>query len=449
MQHTRGRTLGTWMSMLACGLTLAPVGTTRADSPFRDELPHISWSEAPNHYGQECIVYGKVVTARDIGSRCFLNFHRNYRENFTVVINSRDYDKFAERPDVAFRGKNVRVVGKIIEFKNKPEIVVAGPDAIEIVDSPDPPAGANKTAPPAPATDEPAAAEAAQPSAPAPPPLANGIVRIATFNMLNLFDDFDDPYVANERVPGKRADEVARLGKTLRRLRADVVAVQEIENRQVLDAFVDKYLGDYGYEVVLFEGNSDRGIDVGLLSRVPIDRVTSHRHRDFPDGRGKTMRFRRDLLQVRLAPRDHEPFDVFVVHLKSKHGGAEKSLPIRLGEAREIRRCFDGLLAIDPQSRFVICGDFNDTIESEPLKAILGQGATALRGFYEDLAPEQRITFNRNHLSMIDFILASPTMADAYVPKSYEVLLGSVDSCGSDHNPVVAAFTLTPRTARN
>jgi endonuclease/exonuclease/phosphatase (EEP) superfamily protein YafD len=50
---------------------------------------------------------------------------------------------------------------------------------------------------------------------------------------------------------------------------------------------------------------------------------------------------------------------------------------------------------------------------------------------------------------MIDFILASPTMADAYVPKSYEVLLGSVDSCGSDHNPVVAAFTLTPRTARN
>jgi endonuclease/exonuclease/phosphatase family metal-dependent hydrolase len=161
------------------------------------------------------------------------------------------------------------------------------------------------------------------------------------------------------------------------------------------------------------------------------------------------MRFQRDLLQVSIEPDGFEPFDVFVVHLKSKYGGSEKSLPIRMGEANTIRDIFDDLLRRDPRARFVICGDFNDTFDSAPLKKIIGTGSTALTAFFEELPEDQRITYNRNHLSMIDFVLASPAMAATYVPKSYTVLASSVEAGGSDHNPVAASFQLAALAARN
>jgi len=416
-----------------------------AEAPFHPELPQISWEKAAEHYGQECVVYGTVVNARDIGSRCFLNFAENFRDSFTVVINQENYGKFSETPDKLYRGKAVRVVGQIVEFKNKPEIVIAGPDQIEIITDPTPPAGGAAPA----ATPAPQATPGAPgPSAPAertapPPAAAKGVVKIATFNVLNLFDAYDDPYVASEN-SAKDSGEVARLGAMLRKIGADVVALEEVENRGVVQHFVDEHLADFHYEVVEVEGNSGRGIDVALLSRLPVREVTSHRHFDFKDGNGAPMRFQRDLLQVRIAPDGFYPFDVFVVHLKSKHGGAEASLPLRMGEAREIRKIFDDILRHDSQQRFVICGDFNDTLDSEPVQTILGSGAYGLRKFVDDLPADQRITYNRGHLSMIDFIFASPAMGANYVDGSYGVVGGTVESNGSDHNPVFASFKLTP-----
>jgi len=426
---------------------------TWAQSPFRDDLPHISWDKTRLYYGQECVVYGTVVAARDIGSRCFLNFHENFREHFTVVVPSERYAKFSERPDLLYRGKHVRVAGKIVEFQGKPEIVLTGPEAIEIIADPTPPANPAAT-PGAPGQD---GAEVPATGAPAvgthlpppPQPAADGVVRIATFNLLNLFDDLDDPYVEMEKLPGKSEDEARKLAALLRQIAADLVSLQEVESRPVLQHFVDTYLRDFGYEVVLFEGNSDRGIDVGLLSRLPVRQVTSHRHLDFADGNGQPMRFQRDLLQVSIAPPGHAPFDVFVVHLKSKHGGEEESLPLRMGEARVIRGILDDILADRPDARFVICGDFNDTLESKPLTHLIGGGSMALRAFHEDLPSEKRITYNRNHLSMIDFIFASPAMAAGYVSKSYNVVMGTVETNGSDHNPVYASFRLAPGGATN
>jgi hypothetical protein len=49
---------------------------------------------------------------------------------------------------------------------------------------------------------------------------------------------------------------------------------------------------------------------------------------------------------------------------------------------------------------------------------------------------------------MIDFILCSPGMATRYVEKSMRVISGTVESSGSDHNPVVMRFDMRkPGTA--
>lgn len=51
----------------------------------------------------------------------------------------------------------------------------------------------------------------------------------------------------------------------------DIIALQEVENRSVLDRLRREYLGPADYrEPVLIEGSDDRGIDVAFLSRLPL-----------------------------------------------------------------------------------------------------------------------------------------------------------------------------------
>jgi endonuclease/exonuclease/phosphatase family metal-dependent hydrolase len=366
------------------------------------------------------------VTTKNIGKWCFLNFDPDYRTTFTAAIPANAFDKFPQPPEEMYANQQISVTGRVVEYKGKPEIIVGSPDQIVI--------GATMPA---------GGEDAPEPLRPATPRVFEGICTVASYNVLNLFDEVDDPYAGDEGTPTKPREELERLAATIRRMDADVLALQEVENRGYLQRFVDVLIPDLGYDhVVLYEGNNYRGIDVAVLSRLPVGPVTSYRHLQFPDGKGGTMSFQRDLLQVRIEPPQAKPFDVFVIHLKSKRGGdTPESLAIRMGEAKQIRDVFDGLLAGDPMARFLLCGDYNDTLDSEPVKTILGAGSGQLTSFAGDLPEDQRVTYNREpHRSMIDFILASPGMARGYQAGSYQVVPGSVSSSGSDHNPVVAKF---------
>ena len=274
-------------------------------------------------------------------------------------------------------------------------------------------------------------------------PAFDGKVTVATFNVLNLFDEYDDPYHEDEGMRAKPRAQLERLAETIRRIDADVLALQEVENRGCLERVVRELLPDLGYEhVVCFEGNDRRGIDCAVLSRLPIGPVTSHRHLRFRDDSGEIRRFRRDLLAVSVEPVGFESFTVFVVHLKSKRGGAKQTAGLRSAEARAIRRVLDRTLSKDAAARFLICGDFNDTWDSEPMGIIRGSGPGALRGFVGDLAPGE-VTYNRGrYRSVIDFVLASPELSKRYMSKSYRIRSGSVETGGSDHNPVSARFEL-------
>jgi endonuclease/exonuclease/phosphatase family metal-dependent hydrolase len=192
---------------------------------------------------------------------------------------------------------------------------------------------------------------------------------------------------------------------------------------------------------VLFEGNDHRGIDVGLISRIPVGEVVSHRHLRFPGAEGQPARFNRDVLTVNLEPPDGQPFQVWVVHLKSNSGGREAAEPIRLAESREVRALLDKELAKDSGARIMVMGDFNDTPESKTISTIVGQGATALWPTLADLKDKSLVSYNEGrYRSIIDFILCSPAMHQAYVPGSFHIPQGSIGTTGSDHNPIVATF---------
>jgi len=351
----------------------------------------------------------------------FLNFDTQRPPQFTGIIFKKSLDNFPKPLKEMYLDKIVRIRGRVVTYQDKPQIVVTDPKQIEIL------AKLPETSVPAKSRQH---------------ALANGEVRIATYNVLNLFDDQDDPYHADETTPAKPRAELEHLAKSIRALDADVVALEEVENRGYLQRFVQALLPDMGYrDIVLLEGNDLRGIDVCLLSRLPVGTVCSHRHLRFAGPDGVERRFSRDLLAATILPPGGKAFEMWVVHLKSNSGGREYSEPIRLAEVGEVRKLLDQALTVDPQARILLLGDFNDTWSSKTLQTVVGSGATALWSVASELGEKKPDTYNQGEFhSMIDFILCTPAMAKTYVKGSCRVIPGSPKSTGSDHNPVTARF---------
>jgi len=412
------------------GIVLAAAGAGPATQPAigPDEgRPHLSWEHADAVVGRVAFVSGRVVGVSHQGRANFLNFAEDRdkieppRRGFVAVVFNEYLAGFPDSLENLYAGKMVRVRGMVTTYRGRPEIQVRDPDQIAVLESP-------------PETQIPAA-----------PPLRTGEeVTVATYNVLNLFDELDDPYRQDETTPTKPREQMERLAAVIRKLDADVLALQEVENRFYLERFLEVFLPDMGYQhVVHFEGNDVRGIDVCLISRLPVGTVRSHRHVSFPDAGGRPMVFERDLLCATIEPPGGRSFEVWVVHFKSNYEGREYAEPIRLAEATKVRALLEGRLKEDPTARVILCGDFNDVWDSPTLRKIVGEGPTAMRCFADELPQERRVTYNQEpYRTMIDFILCSPALADRYVKGSYSVEPGSVETSGSDHNPVRATFRL-------
>ena len=73
----------------------------------------------------------------------FSNSESNYKDanNFTLFINAEGLKKFKDAniadPAAHFNGKTVQVSGKVVLHRNRPEIVITGPEQIKIVEPED------------------------------------------------------------------------------------------------------------------------------------------------------------------------------------------------------------------------------------------------------------------------------------------------------------------------
>ncbi len=405
----------------ALGL-LGSLSVAAAQSPIGPDegRPQILWQQARSLVGKTALVAGEVINVNSVGRITFINFDDQRPRRFEAVIFEDNLANFPKPPREMYDGKIVNIRGRVSVFQDRPQIVITSPEQVKILDEL-----------PTPSTASPQTRQQPKP----------GELVIGAYNILNLFDDYDDPYHEDEGTPAKPREQLECLADSIESVNADVLALEEVENRDYLQRFVDVFLPHLGYDnVVLFEGNDGRGIDVALLSRVPVGAVRSHRHLRFPGPDG-AMRFNRDLLAVTLEPVGGKPLEVWALHLKSKSGGQETTEPVRLAEANEVRRLLDVELTADPQKRILVMGDFNDTPESASVQTIVGAGPTALWSAHTDLADPAVLTYNEGEFkSMIDFILCSPAMHERYVKGSFRVPQGSVDTTGSDHNPIVATF---------
>lgn len=394
--------------------------------PAPDARTAVPWERAGEHVGRAVTVRGKVVRAHRGDKVVHLNFREEWQGTFQAVIFASAWCDFPAPPEELFLQREILVSGTVKEYRGAPEIVVDSPAQIRFAD------GTVVAANP-PLT-------AVSGARPPPPPRAPG-VRVASWNLENFFDGWNDPYREDERTEPASisAPRRQRVADALRLLDADVVCLQEVENRFALEEFVRAYLPDAGYEVVLVEGNDGRGIDVALLSRLPVEAVTSYRNRRFLAADGSEQRFQRDLLRVRIGGALQA--DVFVVHLKSQGGGEAADL-VREAEAREAAAILRAELERDPQWRALVAGDFNEVLGEPAMESFLAPRAAGGAALRDLCAGTESPTYHRPpYVSRIDFLLATPALAAAKAEAAVTAELAGVDlRCTSDHFPVMARF---------
>lgn len=276
---------------------------------------------------------------------------------------------------------------------------------------------------------------------------AEDTLRIATYNVENFFDRYDDPYTRDSQIQigtaPKPASELWQLARVIREVNADVLALQEVENKNFLEEFNDAYLDNLGYEnVVLIEGNSSynqgRGIDVAILSRLPVLSATTYQYRKFPMGEDMTS-FSRDFLHVVCDAGDGQILNIFNLHAPSKLGKkwAEKK---RQASATEAANILTELFAGNTTDWIVVTGDFNDEhtstslyiythIEACPLKRVPGRGSNGKPyTWYGD--------GKKFHPIDLDHILVNKALAKHLTKPYADIYLARAAEDASDHRPV-------------
>lgn len=279
---------------------------------------------------------------------------------------------------------------------------------------------------------------------------------VATYNIENLFDVFDDPYTADEGTKVKPREQLEKVAAMIRKLDADVIAFEEIENENVLKAFITEMLGDMNYKYVAAATTNDgRGIRTAIASRLPIQSIVSYRFLDLKlEGDERTWRFARDLMHVKLEVSKDRTLHTFIVHLKSKssrdEGDDKQGASWRLAEATMSRKLIDGIIAKDPQAWVIMTGDLNDTPDSPPIKQLTSDlpvagdrpASKGLTDLHEHLTGEEAISYlKKPYRSRIDYILTSPALGKRVVKESAKIVNSETElTAGSDHAPVIATF---------
>lgn len=207
----------------------------------------------------------------------------------------------------------------------------------------------------------------------------------------------------------------ANTARVIGQVRADIMVVVEAEHRPSLLRFNDQVIAQtagWSFDhIALFDGNDERGIDVGLMSRQPyaIDFVRTHVD-DTIDGKRV---FSRDCAEYHIVLDQNRRLVVLANHLKSKgYGTPAVNDATRKRQARRIREIYDGLRA-SGHDLVAIMGDLNDSPDRDPLSPLLGDGSdlrdvSAVAGFIDGGRPG---TYgNCTAKDKIDYILMSPAL---------------------------------------
>ena len=270
-------------------------------------------------------------------------------------------------------------------------------------------------------------------------------ISIATYNVQNLFDCKNDGSEYLDFQVGVSKWDCEAAGGKLQRTRqiisaidTDIIALQEVENEQVLKSLVEG--SDYKFIIFTKEKNSPVGLGI-------VSKIQPSSSEIFKVPNVKTRNILKVVFEV-----DKKNFSVFVNHFPAFKNG--------LNTQKKAERTLRA--ALTKEQNAIILGDFNSPYGQ---KSILND-IIATRGFYDlysFLAPKDRYSHAvHGKKRAIDHVLLSPSfMANgdlSYVDGSFEVFKPSfvVDEHGfaksdlySDHFALKFKISTKPSPAKS
>jgi len=198
----------------------------------------------------------------------------------------------------------------------------------------------------------------------------NDTLCFAFWNLENLFDTIDDSNIDDEAfLPDGEMEwtedrldkKMYNLARVIRMMNEgngpDLLGVCEVENQDVLDEMIKRYLSDLNYKIAYLESPDNRGIDNGLIFKsdkfklLNVQADTVHLSDGWPT---------RLIFGVNLLTNENKKITVFVNHWPSRSGGQIESEPNRIAAAQTLRNAVDRIFSVDEKANIFIIGDFND-----------------------------------------------------------------------------------------
>lgn len=253
---------------------------------------------------------------------------------------------------------------------------------------------------------------------------------------------------------------IQNTAQVIAEIDADVQCLCEVENRPVLCAFHDQLLWPnllkpagkrpFPY-ILLIDGNDDRGIDVAVMSRLPIVGVKTHIFETTIYMGKETRLFSRDCLEIGLKAGQGVHISVMINHLKSmgySPPGDPNSNQRRLLQAQRLAE-IAGAYSLH-QDNVVIAGDLNSPPNSPSLAPLVNH--PQLYNVNLELPSNQRGTY-RTSTQQLDYLfISSPLhqkLTRAYIERRgayaktkwqpFDTVI-SHSTAASDHSAVVAEF---------
>lgn len=210
-------------------------------------------------------------------------------------------------------------------------------------------------------------------------------IMVAFWNMENFYDPFVDSTKAyNEFTErGSQHWNKSRFYKKRNNLYKAILAfsqnkpigimgVCEVENEFCLHAlFAQTPLKKHHYRWVHYEGPDRRGIDPAIIySKDCFQLIYSEAIPYYDPQNDKAIS--RDILYAKFFDYRDDTIHCLVNHWPSKYRGELESEEARNCAARIVRRKVDSIVAIVPNAKIILMGDFNDTPDSPCIRDLLG-----------------------------------------------------------------------------
>ena len=181
-------------------------------------------------------------------------------------------------------------------------------------------------------------------------------LKIATYNIENLFDLKRDGYEYSEYIPNTKSNlnrknykiKLNNLSKVIKEINADIIALQEIESLQALKdlRYTLKEKGLY-YQYYKIANKKSTTTKVAILSKIPFTYTKEL-------SVNPTYRYR-NILEAKFKIENQDLY-LFINHWKSKAGPES----MRIVSAKKLR---NRIKEIGQDKNIIVLGDFNSDYE--------------------------------------------------------------------------------------